>query len=488
VLHEIRFCELDLEARAFWVDTLAQPPLLEDRASTVDPPWCGVGALATTILGPLIHTVQFVLDPSLDLALHSAWAGVCVAIVAAFLRLAWRARLVARAPCPVGRHLYPWGYAEVMLDRVRFVPGGALRVDVTVGPARVSGASRIVVRLSTDSWSTVFRLVGTEYDVPHEGLAALATLRFDAAGGYRDAARRTPHGRRPRWTLSPGLATVAVSGFVGLIGGAVPVCAAWRSANAAIASLRGPVRVASLDYHDANEVARAYPYFDWVKEATELVQRDIREDVRSRMESDLRSPYREAMEHVIDDVHPTVDDLDDCYLGPAEIAALNEFAGKHTDGRPVAAYTSVSVGATPSLHPYFDFARPWEHWREARLRMTSACALEPLTMRDTWPARVAFRVQVSWDLVLNGRVVAHRTLTIEPDVIDEVAACARPDRDPAAAEMRAVAGLVTLAIHQDVYEPGRGYWVASVILEGYGELVPCVRRAVATLHVVRENR
>lgn len=485
MLREVRFRDLDRHERARWARALQQTALLADRPRRIDPGACTLGALGITAIG-LLSTLSFhlELEPWSELEAHIAWGSLWAGSVGMLSALAVRARRIARAPFPVGRFLYPWGYAEVSADRVRFVRGAELQQAASVGPPRLSGASRIVIALSTrEGWSTRFRFVGCDLDVPHEGLAALATTSVDLVGGYRDPSQPALGGRRAGWSPSPLLRIAAVSAIAALGGSLLPVGSAWMAAELAIQAVeRHPT---GLDVDRATALTHRYPYFGWVAREAERIRARAVIRGRARIDEELRQPYRDAVLAVLADGQSAIDAQRRCRISEADVARLTSFARGRAPEANVADYAPTFAGWLPFLEGYVNSGAPYRPGR-ARLVMQAECSVEPLWIVPGVRTRVAFRFRAEWQTELDGRLLTRRRLILEPDVISEVAACAPPDRDRGSAELHAAAGLLDLAMHADVFTSERD-WYFPLTLHGYESVAPCVRSALSRLAIDRED-
>lgn len=478
----MRFLALDPRSAERWSAALAQTPLFAAPRAAPDPLWCVVAALCAG--GSLLLTNGWRLahDAGVDLALHCVRVGVAVASVALCALLAARGWRDARAPHRVGRFLYPWGFAEVLADRLRFVRGDALLTTVTMRGPIPGLPSRVRVRLATeDGWSVSFDVPGGELDVPFTQLEALATTRLDTSEGYRDAARGWLRGA-PAGASWSGPTTFAIVGAAALVGALVPIGDAWRVAHVEVAQLASPLP-AEWIFDRSLALDRGYPYFGWVHDATARARAGLAADAAARAFEELRPAYRPAMRSILGDLHPSVARLHVCELDDEVLDPVRAFAREHgLRGDP--GYRPTHVDTAPHLERYVSFARRWSHGTGSRLRFRSDCWLEPVAIVER-PPRVTLRAHAEWSVRLDADVVAARRVTLEPEAIEEVLACAAVGRDRTALQLHVVGRLLRAVVHDDFYEPGRGSRVDA--LDTLDELAPCVERVARTIEAERPS-
>lgn len=476
-MREIRFRELDPREAARWAAALEEPTIFAEHAFRIVPALCAIGMFGLAFITLLVG-MSFAANELVQHSLLYAVAGACIGWLGF---MAQRARTLDRARFPPGRYLYRWGYAEVDLEGLRFVPGALLRHEVAIGPPRISGASRIVVRLSTDDgWSTSFRLIGSELDVPYEQLASLVSLQVEVHAGYRSTAVRPVEGSAPsRRVPFAALATLAGA----LVAASLPVFYRAREAELAIAYLDG-----SAAYPRAVEIRSAYWYFPWIVSATRAAQHRYVDRARARIEHEVRAPYREALLAELSEPHPDAYTYHDCAFTRTDLEALYEYADAHADHRTVAEPPEfVAMRANAPLDYYFYDLDQDAGPNDPSLDLASDCTFTPVGISGVNPVWASFDVDVQWTLSDSGVTLTRRRARIDAQAIEAVGSCARGDREPAEGRLRAAGLLVGLTIRRDVFEPAAPAYLRSPYADGWDELLPCAEREAASITPTSET-
>jgi hypothetical protein len=472
-MREVRFSELNPREAARWAAAIDEPKILAEPALRFDPL---LSFVASLLIAAFALGVFAASDWPTVLPVHALVFALAGAAIVSLGRTALRAGAFERTRFLPGRYLYRWGYVEIDAEGLRFVSGDLLRHDVSIGPPRrFTGASRVVVRLSTDDgWSAAFRFIGSELDVPTEQLAALVPLTAGADVGYRDAALRPIEGRARARRLAHVLP--ALVGAV--VAASVPIAAGWLEAERAVAHLADEYFFAER----ADEVERAYWYFPWLPVEVDAVHRSVVAAARAQMEPTLRTPYREAFVAEVGERRRAVDSSEGCVLRRDDLESLPTYDPARADGWRLAALPDLMpVATTPSMYLRVEHVAWGDTSERLRTELLSECRLVPVEPTGTTPAWASFDVKVGWSLVEDGVTTLQRTAQIRAQTIEAVTTCAGLEPDRADVRLHAAEMLVAATIFGDVFEAAAPDYMRRPYVRTWPGLASCAEREAASI-------